>query len=95
MKPFAHRFYKSRTWKDCREAYFISQHGICEQCGAGGKIVHHTEELTPQNIDDPTVTLNWEVLQLLCQDCHNQEHHSSEVVDEGLRFDADGDLVRR
>ena len=95
MKPFARRFYKSRAWKDCRDSYYISQHGICERCGAGGKIVHHKIELTAQNISDPYITLNWDLLELLCIDCHNQEHHSSEVVEEGLRFDADGNLVRR
>ncbi len=94
MKPFAEQFYKSKAWRQCRYAYFISQHGICERCGGAGKIVHHTIELTPENIDDPYITLNWELLELLCQDCHNVEHMSSEVTEEGLMFDENGDLVQ-
>ena len=95
MKPFARRFYKSRAWKDCRDSYYISQHGICERCGAGGKIVHHKIELTPENINDPAVTLNWEVLELVCATCHNLEHHGTEAITDRLAFDADGNLVQR
>lgn len=94
MKPFARKFYKSRAWKDCRDAYFVSQHGICERCETGGKIVHHKIELTPENVNDPGITLNWELLELLCQECHNQEHFACEAVVDGLAFDADGNLVQ-
>ena len=95
MKPFAEKFYKSKAWRQCRQAYFVGQHGICERCGGPGKIVHHKEELTPENIGDPDVTLNWEKLELLCQDCHNRWHHGSDVVADGLMFDAYGNLIKR
>lgn len=96
MKPFAKKFYKSTAWRQCRDAYFISQHGICERCNDPGKIVHHLIVLTPENINDPNITLNFELLELLCQDCHNKEHHGESVVlAEGLMFDEDGNLVRR
>ena len=95
MKPFAKKFYKSKSWRDCRDAYFVNQHGICERCGAAGKIVHHKIELTPTNIDDPTVTLSWDNLELCCQTCHNQEHRGGDVVATGLMFDADGNLIQR
>jgi 5-methylcytosine-specific restriction endonuclease McrA len=95
-QPWAEWFYKSKAWTDCRDAYFISQHGICERCPGAGKTVHHKIVLTPENINDPSITLNWEHLELLCQDCHNKEHHGSdeEVIREGLMFDENGDLVR-
>lgn len=83
----------SREWKKTREAYARLRHGLCERCGAGGKIVHHKIYLTPQNINDPTVTLSFDNLELLCQECHNREHHRKEPVAEGLRFTEDGDLV--
>ena len=95
MKSFARKFYKSRAWKDCREAYFISQHGLCERCPGAGKIVHHIIELTPENINDPNITLNWELLQLLCQECHNQEHFACDATREDLRFDENGNLVQK
>lgn len=93
MQPWARPFYKSRAWQSTRDAYYASQHGLCERCGGAGKIVHHKQYLTPENIHDPSVALNWENLELLCQDCHNEEHHGSEVTAEGLRFDEDGNLV--
>lgn len=96
MKEFAKKFYKSKAWRKCRDAYFIFKHGLCERCNNPGKIVHHTIELTPENINNPTITLSFDLLELLCQDCHNKEHHSNdgEAVREGLMFDENGDLVR-
>ena len=39
-----------------------------------GEIVHHKTELTPDNIDDPNITLNWDNLELLCRFCHAEVH---------------------
>lgn len=36
--------------------------------------MHHVIELTPQNIDDPNITLNHDNLQMLCRECHADEH---------------------
>lgn len=94
-REFAERFYKSKAWRDCRDAYFIYRHGLCERCGRPGAIVHHRIYLTPQNINDPNVSLNWENLELTCQDCHNNEHHGTEAVAEGMRFDENGDLIKK
>lgn len=57
-------------------------------------IVHHKTELTPENINDPEITLGWQNLELLCLECHNKEHgNAEEVVRDGLKFDERGDLV--
>ena len=64
-KPWAIQFYKSRVWLDCRAAYIQSVFGLCEKCRRPGWIVHHKEKLTPANINDPNVTLNWEKLEYL------------------------------
>lgn len=93
MKPWAKRFYKSAAWKKCRDAFFAARFGLCERCGGPGKIVHHKIWLTPNNIDDPAVSLNWDNLELLCQKCHNEEHHAKEPVAKGLRFDEEGNLI--
>jgi 5-methylcytosine-specific restriction endonuclease McrA len=92
MKQFAKKFYKSKAWQDCREAFFKSKFGLCEQCGAGGVIVHHKIILTPQNINDPSVTMNWDKLELLCLLCHNKAHGSGSTSD-GTMFDAAGNLI--
>lgn len=94
-KEWAIAFYKSKAWQDCRDAYFVCRYGLCERCGRPGKIVHHKMCLTPQNINDPDITLNWSNLELVCQDCHNEEHHCADATVEGLMFDENGDLVRR
>ncbi len=79
MRDFAKSFYKSKMWQKTRDAYSSSVGGLCEIClGDGiyraGKIVHHKIEITPDNIGDPNVSLNWNNLQLLCRDCHAKAH---------------------
>ena len=32
-KPWAKAFYNSAAWRDTREAYMVSKHGLCERCG--------------------------------------------------------------
>ena len=65
------------------------------KCGRPGEIVHHKTHLTPENIDDPTVTLNEDNLELLCRDCHGVEHTKDLPIDESLMWDEDGNLVPR
>ncbi len=100
-KEFAKVFYNSKEWKECRKGYISFVHGLCEKClkkgiVKPGKIVHHTIKLTPDNINDPYISLNWDLLEYDCQDCHNQEHHGNneEVIREGLIFDEQGNLVK-
>lgn len=94
-KWFAKFFYNSIAWKKCKGSYIKSVHGLCERCGKPGYIVHHKEILTPQNINDPNVTLNWEKLEYLCQECHNKEHigNKKEITREGFSFNEAGELV--
>lgn len=103
-KEFAKSFYKSKAWKNCRDAYFNSQNGICELCGKPGKEVHHKMFLTPKNINDPNITLNWDNLQVLCSTCHCAIHDKSYEMYRartrrntgtmnGLCFDKSGNLV--
>lgn len=95
-KEFAKAFYTSKEWKKCRAGYIKSVHGLCERCGAAGYIVHHKEVLTPRNINNPDVTLNWNKLEYVCQDCHNKEHNRKySALREDVMFDKDGNLVRR
>jgi len=98
-KEWAKSFYKSTAWLKTRESYISSVNGLCERCLAKdrytpGHIVHHIEWLTPNNINDPMITLNHENLEYLCLTCHNQEHFSTqESVRDDVMFDSEGNLV--
>lgn len=79
MRDFAKGFYKSQSWRRCRDAYARSVGGLCEQCRdrgliRAGEIVHHKEHISPDNISDPRVLLDWENLRLVCRDCHAELH---------------------
>ena len=79
MKPYAAKFYKSQAWKNCRAAYVRKVGGLCEKCLSRGQyvpgdIVHHKTPITPDNIFDPQVTLSFDNLELLCRNCHAEEH---------------------
>lgn len=76
---FAHSFYTSRAWRKCRRTYLQSVGGLCERCYAKGLIVpavavHHKIRLTPENLDDPSISLAFENCEALCESCHQQEH---------------------
>jgi hypothetical protein len=98
MKPWAEAFYKSKDWQKCRAAYIDERipidGGLCEECHERvGVIVHHKETLTELNIGDPEITLNHELLELVCKECHDQfEGHG--VTKSGIlpmiQFGADG-----
>ena len=100
-KPFARAFYNSTGWKRCRENYKEYRNHLCERCLKEGKIVpgeivHHKIHLTPDNIDDPSIALNFDNLELLCRD-HHMEEHNAEInasrkkqYDRRYWIDADG-----
>ena len=75
---FADDFYRSHEWRRCRAGY-AKRKIYCERCLEQGIVtpgaeVHHKIRLTPENIKDPSVALNWENLELLCERCHELEH---------------------
>lgn len=91
MQAWAYKFYSSTRWKKSRTAYKKMMHYQCEICGAAGEIVHHKEELTQGNINDP-YALSFRNLRLLCRKCHGAEH-GADVTTQGVYFDERGDLV--
>lgn len=79
MNRFNDPFYVSPEWIRCRKAYAKSVGGLCERCKnkgliTAGEIVHHKTHLTPTNINDPEITMNWGNLMLLCRKCHAEIH---------------------
>lgn len=97
-KEFAKDFYKSKAWKICRSSYIKSVNGVCERCGSVGYIVHHKIHLDEININNPEVSLNWDNLEYLCLECHNQHHKFGRIYKstiEGLVFDDEGNLIEK
>lgn len=95
MKDYAKAFYKSKAWKECQKTYKAMVGGLCEDClenGAykSGVIVHHKEHITPDNIFNPDITLNFDNLKLVCRECHAREHST---VQRRYYYDEAGCLV--
>lgn len=93
QQSFAYEFYKSWAWIRCARAYKADRAGLCERCLSKGLYtpgdeVHHKIKLTPDNIDDPEIALNWDNLELLCKDCHTEEHRTRR-----WRADEDGHVT--
>ena len=93
-KGFADAFYKSQAWMRCARGYRRSVGGLCERCKKRGLIVpaeevHHKTHLSPENINNPEVALNWANLIALCKDCHMKEHRK----EKRWTVDADGNVT--
>ena len=57
-----------------------SKGGLCEICMSKGLIepatqVHHRMPITPENLNDPGITLSYDNLMALCERCHAEQHH--------------------
>lgn len=91
-KKYSAKFYKSKSWRKCRESYLISKHYLCERCNEVAKVVHHKKYITKTNIYNPEVTLAFDNLEALCQDCHNKEHHINKEKFK-YKFDDEGNII--
>lgn len=96
-KPWAKEFLHSKPWLSCRAGYIAERvridGGMCEVCHEKpGYIVHHKILLTPENIRDPEIALNWEQLSYECKDCHDLHpgHGVNRSVLPVCEFDEDG-----
>ena len=81
MRDF-HSFYVSKAWRDLSWRLKVERGGKCERCGRifvtkeewAKLIAHHKKELNSDTVNDPTVALNPDNIEILCLDCHNKEH---------------------
>lgn len=77
-------FYRSREWEKCRETIIaerIARDGeiICEYCNKPivhkyDCIAHHTTALSSSNVNDLSISLNPDNIQLVHHCCHNAIH---------------------
>jgi len=81
MAKFAvlQNFYSNELWRTFRMNLILERGSRCEHCGEDiirpiDIIGHHKIELTPENVHDHMISLNPDMVELVCYDCHNKEH---------------------
>ena len=79
--PDIERFYTTRAWRKCRDSVLKEHSGLCQLCMQKGLIepathVHHRVPLTPENLNDPHITLDRSNLMALCEACHAEQHRT-------------------
>lgn len=73
-------FYASEKWIKFRQL-IISQRGLrCEYCGQqvarlSELTLHHKKELTPENVNNVSISLNPENVMVVHHECHNKIHN--------------------
>lgn len=103
-------FYQSKVWKQVRKNVWLKQSCLCAICSKPvyvdgiseyipkeyrlTGIVHHIEELNNSNVYDDSITLSEDNLIGVCINCHNKEHHTTNVTRKGFVFDEDGNLIK-
>ena len=88
--------YKSKAWRTVRQNIINKQGGLCSRCRkAPVYIVHHKIHLTDENYQELDVALAEENLEGLCKRCHNLEHNPSSTVRGDVRFDDQGNMIKR
>lgn len=95
-KDWAKDFYESKSWRETRDYLMAKYNFICQKCkNQPAEIVHHIIWLTPQNINNPKITLCEDNLIPVCRDCHAEYHYNALSTADGLKFDENGELIRR
>lgn len=72
-------FYASQEWITLRLLLINERGNKCEQCSkiiprSKDLIGHHKIELTPENVHERSISLNPDMIEIVCFDCHNKEH---------------------
>lgn len=75
------QFLKSKEWLLFREQIIIERGPVCEYCGEtivepkAIQIDHNPIELTDENVNDVSISLNPENVKVACIRCHNRRHN--------------------
>ena len=74
-------FYNSKAWKDLRQQLIIEAGYKCSKCGKSyllepwQLVGHHKMELTPENVDNVSIALNKDNIEVICKRCHDMVHN--------------------
>ena len=94
------QFYKSQAWKRARQTYIDKRMavdgGLCELCNdEPGLIVHHFKIwLDDKNCNDPSISLNEDNFQYVCQTCHNKEKDPRTKTPGRCFYGPNGEIIR-
>ena len=71
-------------------------HPLCEECLKKGIytpaiLVHHKKHLNDGNVNDPSISLNFDNLMSVCMDCHNKIH--KQFYKKRYEVDKDGRII--
>lgn len=72
-------FYASEKWVTLRLLLINERGNKCNHCKeiiprSKDLIGHHKVELTPENVNDSMISLNPDLIEIVCFDCHNKIH---------------------
>ena len=71
-------FYHSKAWRDLSYLLRLNS-GKCQRCGRVADMkqlhAHHKVLLTPSNVNDVSISLNPNYIEILCNSCHDEEHN--------------------
>ena len=78
------QLYVSKPFRELRFCLIVKCGCKCEHCGrifadTSKLIAHHKIELTADNVNDPIIALNPDLIDILCEDCHNNESNRFSV----------------
>ena len=90
-------FFKSEAWKICKANYLQLKGGLCEECLKLGiqtpaTEVRHRKPITEYNMNDASVTLDYNNLMCLCQ-LHNKARYRKTI--RRYTIDASGSVTPR
>ena len=79
MMDKLHAFYCSQSWRDLSYNLKIARGGKCERSGEvftdlSQLVAHHKVELNEDNVDDPMIALNPDLIEIISFKEHNKEH---------------------
>lgn len=80
MEAWKQKFYTGKDWREFIFPIKVERGGKCQKCGEviedfSKLIGHHTPiELTEENVNDATIALNPNNVELRCSRCHNVDH---------------------
>lgn len=93
-KDWAKQFYNSKAWRETRKQILRRDLYTCAYCYGRAEEVHHIIPLTPENINDPMISLNPDNLVALCHSCHDKiTKGSTGDLKEGYVFDDEGNVI--